>query len=92
MTDNCFHINLSTKTTASKISWSFGTCSGSRNYTKQHTFLEKCCLYPGHYTLSCMEGSVDESYREVYVYGGFLEIRRKRYCEGTSDVINVGKF
>ena len=82
ITDNCFDIKLTTKTMGSEIYWSLGTCLGSQGYTDHHTFLEKCCLYPGNYTLSCRNSP-----------GGFLEIFGKRYCEGTSkEIINVGKF
>ena len=62
------------------INWSMGTCSGAGNYILDRefirtTFIERCCLKPGVYTLTCSSKS-----RKGW-NGAVLEVQGHQYCD-----------
>ena len=64
-----------TKQPLRQIKWLFGSCASSNYYTQKMEYLERCCLPPGDYVLSCY----DE--RKEGWSNAQIDILGHRYCD-----------
>ena len=60
-------------------SWTLGSCSGTYGYQREREkqYIERCCLKPGEYTLSCQNANSKNSGWN----GGSIEIQGQKYCD-----------
>ena len=69
-------LKLKTRRYGNEISWTFGReCASNGGYEDESTYIEKCKVRPGVYTLECKD-----SYGDGW-NGGYLEIQGIKYCE-----------
>ena len=75
------HINYKQNDTLFSRKWHMGSCFGPRGlYTYESftrgTYLDRCCLKPGIYTLVCKNS------KSSYGWGSsYIEIQGQRYCD-----------
>ena len=73
----CFDIKvtINKKDHLRKITWILGSCASSNRYIDHMIYLERCCLHPGIYVLSCYDDR-NEGWNNAY-----LDILGHRYCD-----------
>ena len=71
----CMEIKTTTKYEGRYIRWTLGSCSSSSQYADFTTYLERCCLTEGQYTLTCFNTE-----RPVGWNQGYIEVQGHTYC------------
>ena len=82
--DVCIDVELTTKTLASEISWSFGSCiSNVTEYKDNKMYSQTCCFSTSRsnwrYELQCKDSGEDGW------DGAFITINGRKYCEDFTD-------
>ena len=72
----CIEIHVFTQHNGDLIEWKLGHCSGTHKYQQYMTYVERCCLRQGIYTLTCHNIAKGEGWK-----GGFIQFQGKRYCD-----------
>ena len=73
----CFDIKILTIQYGSDSQWLLGTCNSiGKEYKNFKKYIDRCCLKPGQYTLTCINT------KNPYGWGdGYVEIQGHRYCD-----------
>ena len=73
----CFDIKTFTIQYGSDSQWLLGTCNSiGKEYKNFKKYIDRCCLKPGQYTLTCINT------KNPYGWGdGYVEIQGHRYCD-----------
>ena len=58
------------------LRWTLGECSNPESYAEFSSYLQRCCLAPGQYTLICQNTVYPDGW-----YGGHIEIQGHKYCD-----------
>ena len=73
---DCIDIKITTKHNANMIRWTLGECKNPESYDDFSSYVERCCLAPGQYTLTCQNTDHPDGW-----YGGYIEIQGHRHCD-----------
>ena len=71
----CLDITLTTRYDGNLLKWELGFCSSTMNYEDYGQYVQRCCLIPGYYTLSCYNTEKPDGWKK-----GYLEFHRRQYC------------
>ena len=72
----CFDIKVTIEEAYDhKITWRVGSCSSSYRYREKIEYLERCCLHPGDYIISC-HNERNEGWNKAH-----LDILGHQYCD-----------
>ena len=73
----CFDIKISTLQHGSESEWRLGSCNSiGIKYGDHEKYIQRCCLEPDEYTLTCIN--------KIKPFGwgdGYIEIQGHRYCD-----------
>ena len=72
----CMDIKITTNNNANMIRWTIGNCTNPGSYDEFTIYVQRCCLTPGQYTLTCQNTEYPDGW-----YGGYIEIQGHRYCD-----------
>ena len=73
---DCIDIKITTKHNANMIRWTLGECKNPESYDDFSSYVERCCLAPGQYTLTCQNTDHPDGW-----YGGYIAIQGQRHCD-----------
>ena len=71
----CMEIKTITKAEGSYVRWTLGSCSSAIEYEDFTTYLERCCILEGHYTLTCINTERSAGWNQ-----GYIEIHGHTFC------------
>ena len=57
------------------INWELGPCTNAQEYDDYSHYIQRCCLKPGHYTLSCYNTEKPDGWKN-----GYLELQNRQFC------------
>ena len=73
----CFNVKVSILQLDANAEWRLGTCNNiGIEYENYKEYIQRCCLKPGEYTLTCMNKQSPNGWGP-----GYIEIQGQRYCD-----------
>ena len=71
----CEDVIVKTQYDGQSMKWKLGHCRSSRTYSDYRTYVQRCCLFPGNYTLTCINSDKPDGWKK-----GLIQFHNATYC------------